>query len=33
MLGIDHERLTFRWSGRDLRLTDVHGSVWKDLIA
>lgn len=33
MLGIDHERLTFRWSGRDLRLTDVHGSVWKNLIA
>jgi hypothetical protein len=32
-LGIDHERLTFRWSGRDLRLTDVHGKVWKDLIA
>jgi hypothetical protein len=32
-LGIDHERLTFRWSGRDLRLTDVHGNVWKDLIA
>ena len=26
-LGIDHERLTFRWSGRDLRLTDVHGKV------
>jgi hypothetical protein len=33
MLGINHERLTFRWSGRDLRLTDVHGHVWKDLIA
>lgn len=33
MLGIDHERLTFRWSGRDMRLTDVHGSVWKNLIA
>ena len=32
-LGIDHERLTFRWSGRDLRLTDVHGNVWKSLIA
>jgi hypothetical protein len=31
-LGIDHEKLTFRWSGRDLRLTDVHGHVWKDLI-
>jgi hypothetical protein len=33
MLGIDHERLTYRWSGRDMRLTDVHGSVWKSLIA
>jgi len=31
-LGIDHEKLTYRWSGRDLRLTDVHGHVWKDLI-
>ena len=31
-LGIDHEKLTFRWSGRDLRLTDVHGHVWKDLV-
>ena len=27
LLGIDHERLTFRYSGRDLRLTDVHGRV------
>jgi hypothetical protein len=25
LLGIDHERLTFRFSGRDFRLTDVHG--------
>lgn len=33
MLGVDHEKLTYRWSGRDLRLTDVHGNVWKDLIA
>lgn len=32
-LGIDHEKLTYRWSGRDLRLTDVHGEVWRDLIA
>ncbi len=32
-LGVDHEKLTFRWGGRDLRLTDVHGHVWKDLIA
>ena len=32
-LGIDHERLTYRYSGRDMRLTDVHGNVWKDIIA
>jgi len=32
-LGIDHEKLTYRWSGRDLRLTDVHGHVWKDVLA
>jgi hypothetical protein len=27
LLGIDHERLTVRWSGRDMRLTDVHGRL------
>ena len=27
VLGIDHERLTFRHAGRDFRLTDVHGRV------
>ena len=32
-LGIDHEKLTYRWSGRDLRLTDVHGHVWKEVLA
>jgi len=32
-LGIDHERLTYRFSGRDMRLTDVHGNVWHDIIA
>lgn len=31
-LGIDHERLTYRYSGRDLRLTDVHGHVWNEII-
>ncbi|MGC6564339.1 MAG: DUF1501 domain-containing protein [Akkermansiaceae bacterium] len=31
-LGIDHEKLTFRWGGRDLRLTDVHGEVWHNLL-
>jgi membrane-anchored protein YejM (alkaline phosphatase superfamily) len=33
LLGIDHERLTFRFGGRDIRLTDVHGRVIKDLLA
>ena len=33
MLGIDHERLTFRYGGRDFRLTDVHGSVIHDVLA
>ncbi|MEE2706017.1 MAG: DUF1501 domain-containing protein [Planctomycetota bacterium] len=32
-MGIDHERLTYRYSGRDYRLTDVHGQVAKDVIA
>jgi hypothetical protein len=32
-LGIDHEKLTFRFQGRDFRLTDVHGKVVKPLIA
>lgn len=27
LMGLDHERLTYRYSGRDFRLTDVHGSV------
>jgi uncharacterized protein (DUF1501 family) len=33
LLGLDHERLTYRYSGRDFRLTDVHGRVIKDIIA
>jgi hypothetical protein len=33
LLGFDHEKLTFRHSGRDFRLTDVHGHVVKELIA
>lgn len=33
LLGIDHERLTFRYSSREMRLTDVHGHVIPDLIA
>lgn len=33
LMGIDHTRLTFRYSGRDYRLTDVHGRVVNDLFA
>ena len=33
LLGFDHERLTFRFQGRDYRLTDVHGHVVKGVIA
>ncbi len=33
LLGIDHERLTYRYGGRDFRLTDVHGRVIQDIIA
>ena len=32
-LGFDHERLTFRFQGRDHRLTDVHGTVRRELLA
>ena len=33
LAGLDHERLTFRHSGRDFRLTDVEGKVAHGLIA
>jgi hypothetical protein len=33
LLGIDHERLTYRYQGRDFRLTDVQGKVVKDILA
>jgi arylsulfatase A-like enzyme len=33
LLGIDHEKLTFRHNGIDRRLTDVHGHVIKDILA
>ena len=32
-LGINHEKLTFRYQGRDFRLTDVHGEVAKGMLA
>ncbi len=33
LMGLDHENLTYRYSGRDFRLTDVHGHVVKDILA
>ena len=33
LLGLDHERLTYRFQGRDYRLTDVHGTVVKEILA
>ena len=33
LLGLDHKRLTFRFGGRDMRLTDVHGEIITDILA
>jgi hypothetical protein len=33
LMGLDHEKLTYRYGGRDFRLTDVYGNVVKDIIA
>jgi hypothetical protein len=33
LMGIDHERFTFRFQGRQFRLTDVHGHVVKSVLA
>jgi ssRNA-specific RNase YbeY (16S rRNA maturation enzyme) len=33
LLGFDHTKLTYRFQGRDFRLTDVHGHVVKEMIA
>jgi len=33
LLGLDHKRTTFRWGGRDMRLTDVHGEVVRAILA
>ena len=33
LLGLDHERLTYKYAGRDFRLTDVYGTVAKDIVA
>lgn len=33
LLGLDHEKLTYRFNGRDMRLTDVHGNVIQEVLA
>ena len=33
LLGIDHERLTYRHAGRDYRLTDVYGEIAREILA
>ena len=33
LMGMDHERMTYRFGGRDMRLTDVHGVVLKDVLS
>ena len=33
LLGLDHERLTYRYTGRDFRLTDVAGRVVREILA
>jgi uncharacterized protein (DUF1501 family) len=33
LMGLDHEKLTYRYAGRDFRLTDVYGKVVKQIIA
>ena len=32
LFGLDHKRLTYRYAGRDFRLTDVHGDVVHDIL-
>ena len=33
LMGLDHEKLTYRYAGRDFRLTDVEGTIVRDIIA
>jgi hypothetical protein len=33
MLGLDHEKLTYKYAGRDFRLTDVAGTVVREIMA
>ena len=32
LLGVDHKKLTFRFQGRDYRLTDIHGHLIKNIL-
>jgi hypothetical protein len=32
LMGLDHERLTYRYAGRDFRLTDVEGTVLREIL-
>ena len=33
LMDLDHEQLTYRYSGRDFRLTDVHGKIVKEIMS
>jgi hypothetical protein len=33
LLGLDHKRLTYRYQGREFRLTDVHGEIVRPILA
>lgn len=33
LLGYDHKRLTYRFAGRDFRLTDVHGEIIREILS
>jgi hypothetical protein len=33
LMGLDHEKLTYHYNGRDMRLTDVQGNVIKEVLA
>ena len=33
LMGLNHEKLTYRYAGRDFRLTDVHGNVAKEILS
>ena len=33
LMGVNHEKLTYRYQGRDFRLTDIHGELVKGILA